>query len=75
MDPPPAKGVHDERARAGQAAQCLVRRLHQRAAGLQVGLVRGVVPVGEVGDEVEQRPAQLRVVVQPFRVLLHGYEP
>ena len=48
------KRVHDQRAGAGRAAQRLVRGLGERAAGVQVFLDGGVVPVGEVGDEIEE---------------------
>ena len=52
------KRVHDQRARAGRAAQRLVRRLRERAAGVEIFADGGVVPIGKVGDEVEQRGAQ-----------------
>ena len=35
-----------------------MRGLHQRAAGIEVRTVRGVVPIGEAGDEPEEGPPQ-----------------
>jgi hypothetical protein len=52
------KRVHDERSRAWLSAQCLVRSLRQGAAGIEILLYGGIVPIGEVGDEVQQREAQ-----------------
>ena len=47
-----------------------MRGLGERAAGVEVFADGGVVPVGEVGDEVEQRLAQRVVVVEQGRLLL-----
>ena len=68
MEPPPAKRVHDERPRAGRAAQRLVRGLGERAAGVEVFADGGVVPIGEVGDEVEERAAELNRIVEQLPV-------
>ena len=62
-----AKRVHDERARAGRAAQRLVRRLRERAAGVEVFADGGVVPIGKVGNEVEEGGAELEVRSSAFR--------
>ena len=62
------KRVDDERPRAGRAAQRLVRGLRERAAGVEVFRDGGVVPVGEVGDEVEQREPELVEVGRVCRV-------
>ncbi|TSE34581.1 hypothetical protein Tfont_02610 [Tepidimonas fonticaldi] len=70
-----SKGIYDQRPRAGRTAQGLVRGLSEGAAGVQVFLDLGVVPVGEVCDEVEQRMAQFGGIVEPARIFLDGHEP
>jgi hypothetical protein len=57
------EGVHDQRPRTGCPAQGLVRGLGEGATGVQVFLDRRVIPIGEVGDEVEQRMAQFDGIV------------
>ena len=66
--------IDDERPGAGLAAECFVCGLRQSAAGVEVLGDGRVVPVGEVGDEVEQREPELvevgrigRVERDPFR--------
>ena len=69
------KRIHDERAGAGRAAERLVRRLRERAARFQVFRHRGVVPIGEVGDEVEQRAAELFRIIEQRGLLPSLLEP
>src|SRR5262245_25100274 len=52
-----------------------MRGLGKRAAGIEVFADGRIVPVGEVGDEVEQRTAQFLVVVQSLWSVLEGNEP
>ena len=66
IEPPPAKGSTTSGRVPGFAAQRLVRCLGQRAAGVEILLDGRVVPVGKVGDEVEQGKAKdvpMRLVV------------
>ena len=51
--------VDDQRPGARRAAERLVGGLGERAAGFEVLRDGGVVPVGEVGDEVEQGEPEL----------------
>ena len=57
--------IDDQRPRAWLAAEGFVGRLCERPARLQVGGDGGVVPVGEIRDEVEQR--------EPEDVLVSGF--
>jgi hypothetical protein len=50
--------VHDERTSAGRAAQRFMRRLTQHSRSFQVFGDCRVIPVGEIGDEIEQREPQ-----------------
>ena len=68
------KRVHDKRPGAGRAAERFVRGLGESAAGVEVVGDGGVVPVGEVGDEVEQRAAQTVVVVEAASELLSSLD-
>jgi hypothetical protein len=60
--------VHDERACAARAAQRFVCSLGERAAGVKVFADGRVVPIGEIGDKVEERAAQLPDIVEEGRV-------
>jgi len=54
----PGEGIDHQWPCTRCASQRLVRRLGKRPGRLQVLLLGGVVPVGEVGDEVQQGPTQ-----------------
>ena len=55
------EGVHH------QGRLLAVRRLHQGAAGLQIVRVGGLVPIGEVRDELQQSAPQPRIRFDGFR--------
>lgn len=55
----PGEGVDDQGAGAGYAAKGFVGRLIG-PGGLKIPLVGRVVPVGKVGDEIEERPPEPR---------------
>ena len=69
MEPPPANGSTTSGRVPGASAERFVCGLGKSAAGFEVSGDGGVVPVGEVGDEVEQRLAQPVVVVKQLRKL------
>lgn len=62
--------IDDERTRSRLAAKRLVRCLHECAGGFQIVLIRRVVPIRKVSDEIEQRCAQVVWIVQECRILL-----
>ncbi len=68
IEPPPAHGSTTRGPRAGRAAQRLVGGLRESPAGFEVLGDRGVIPVGEVGDEVEQCEPELVKVKRVGRV-------
>src|SRR5207302_8828422 len=66
--------VRDKRAGAVPAAERLVSGLSESAARLKVFADGGVVPVGEVGDEVQQRLAQLDTDIEPVGSFLNPHQ-
>ena len=52
------KGVYDERARTGFAAEGEMRGGGQRTARRQIVRIGRVIPVGKICDEIKQRVAQ-----------------
>ena len=55
---PAGKWVHHQRSGAGQAAKRFVGCLGQGAGSVQVMWLGRCIPVGKVGDEIEQQEAQ-----------------
>ena len=53
---PARKRVHHERRLLA------MRRLHQRPTHVEMGAIRSIVPIGEVGDERQQPLPQFRVI-------------
>ena len=51
---PATKRIDHHRARLRFPTQSFMRGLRQGASGFQVILVRGVVPVSKIGDEMQQ---------------------
>ena len=52
-----------------------MRGLGERAAGVQVFVDGGIVPIGEISDEIEQRTAQLLGVFEKLGSLAGLFEP
>ena len=61
--------VHDERTSARGTAKRLVRSLGERAAGFEVFADGGIVPIGKVGDEIQQPTAQLGRFIKELWIL------
>jgi hypothetical protein len=72
------KGIHHERPGARLAPQRFMGGLRQGSTGFQICFDRRVIPIGEVGDEIEQRGAQpmpMRRIgwIETLRMLAQSY--
>ena len=69
------EGIHDQRARAGRAAKRLMRRQREHTASGEEFGDGGIIPIREVGDEIEERAAQLQGVIEELRILAGSFKP
>ncbi len=69
------EGVEYQRACAGCAAEGFVCGLCQCATGGEISLVGRIVPVGKIGNEVQQGTAQFLKVIEQRRILARAVEP
>jgi hypothetical protein len=69
-----AKRIYDERAATGGSAQGFVRCLRKCAACVEEFAIGGVVPVGKIGNEIEESTAELDRVIEKSRFLPRIFE-